>query len=159
MCIRDSLQGAPVGVDRPAQIIKHPQPVRPQREIDLTLPPRSTGGIREDHREHLDPGGGAERGVEVTAYGIGVVGEQEQDVSPSGVGAVSYTHLDVYKRQPRGRPRLAGRGCDRFPGSGCGRLPRWPNGPGAVSYTHLDVYKRQDDERVAERARWRGSTA
>ena len=62
------------------------------------------------------------------------------------VAAVSYTHLDVYKRQcewcrqsllatarpmPRWRPRCPCCQC------------RLRSGPDAVSYTHLDVYKRQ----------------
>ena len=62
--------------------------------------------------------------------------------------AVSYTHLDVYKRQTgSGRrppkapppPGSAGRAMQpcRARGWGC----RW----GSVSYTHLDVYKRQVD--------------
>ena len=42
------------------------------------------------------------------------------------VGAVSYTHLDVYKRQVGAKPRR----------------PR--HGKRPVSYTHLDVYKRQE---------------
>ena len=45
---------------------------------------------------------------------------------------VSYTHLDVYKRQPLSQGRLsaaAGLRADEY--------------PQAVSYTHLDVYKRQ----------------
>ena len=48
------------------------------------------------------------------------------------VAAVSYTHLDVYKRQ------VAQRGGDPLSGDGglcAGHHP--------VSYTHLDVYKRQ----------------
>ena len=96
--------------------------MRPQREIDLTLPPRSTGGVREDHREHLDPGGGAERGVEVAAYGIGVVGEQEQDVAPAGVGGVdprgSHHRSGLALHDPRdaARPRTFGHHSDRFGG-------------------------------------------
>ena len=72
--------------------------------------------------------------------------------------AVSYTHLDVYKRQARwvGAGRLsADRGIRRSLGDapvvGGGRLAssngdrrglRWHH-VGPVSYTHLDVYKRQ----------------
>ena len=33
-------------------------------------------------------------------------------------GSVSYTHLDVYKRQGRGRPRSGSRGARRRPGAG-----------------------------------------
>ena len=36
----------------------------------------------------------------------------------NGLAPVSYTHLDVYKRQPRSRPRIS---CSR---PTCGRWPR-----------------------------------
>ena len=49
--------------------------------------------------------------------------------SVSWVKAVSYTHLDVYKRQVQLSPGV-------FVGGEQGR-------PHPVSYTHLDVYKRQ----------------
>ena len=45
---------------------------------------------------------------------------------------VSYTHLDVYKRQGRRRSVLARLG-----------KPARQAGGDTVSYTHLDVYKRQ----------------
>ena len=45
---------------------------------------------------------------------------------------VSYTHLDVYKRQGRGR---AVHECQEHPAGAQDHPP--------VSYTHLDVYKRQ----------------
>ena len=51
----------------------------------------------------------------------------------SDSGSVSYTHLDVYKRQ-----------VTRF---GLGRSPLRAMMP--VSYTHLDVYKRQPEEIAA----------
>ena len=56
--------------------------------------------------------------------------ELKKVASSLGIKAVSYTHLDVYKRQglPRPRPVVA----------------RGVRGLEAVSYTHLDVYKRQD---------------
>ena len=49
---------------------------------------------------------------------------------------VSYTHLDVYKRQ---------RVCRALPGADEGADHRLPDreAVSAVSYTHLDVYKRQ----------------
>ena len=51
---------------------------------------------------------------------------------------VSYTHLDVYKRQSGGRD---GQKREHPPGR-C--IPRHhAHRAGAVSYTHLDVYKRQ----------------
>ena len=89
-------------------------------------------------------------------------GELERGASP-----VSYTHLDVYKRQPWTLRRPAGRRPSHRPGQGRGpaRRPRrcrspvrcspWrarrrtrpqrprPTRRPPVSYTHLDVYKRQ----------------
>ena len=79
----------------------------------------------------------------------------KQNAKKPSVDPVSYTHLDVYKRQ---LPAWAG---DReavpatpaeFPA--CQTAARPPDGhfadrgglvcsPEAVSYTHLDVYKRQ----------------
>ena len=55
-------------------------------------------------------------------------------------GPVSYTHLDVYKRQGQYRINLLEPRC-WDDGSG----PEDPDAPDAfpVSYTHLDVYKRQ----------------
>ena len=58
---------------------------------------------------------------------------------------VSYTHLDVYKRQP-----LFGDAVFKRKDLMCGRR-QWlkhtenpfPHRAGTVSYTHLDVYKRQ----------------
>ena len=62
----------------------------------------------------------------------------------AGLYAVSYTHLDVYKRQCRQAPRAYMR-TSRATWSlrlrpVCRRLP--------VSYTHLDVYKRQQLQRA-----------
>ena len=52
--------------------------------------------------------------------------------------AVSYTHLDVYKRQAKGKAEgLSGSDWRML------LLPTFHAGAGAVSYTHLDVYKRQ----------------
>ena len=50
-------------------------------------------------------------------------------------GPVSYTHLDVYKRQPLD----GGAGCTRRFCKNTGPVSTMP-----VSDTHLDVYKRQD---------------
>ena len=76
--------------------------------------------------------------------------------------SVSYTHLDVYKRQVllRGRNGQSYRIWDTALQHG-GRSLRDTNGlqrgsdkpsvrnaSGAVSYTHLDVYKRQDGDIV-----------
>ena len=97
---------------------------------------------------------------EVTAHvsTLGFFGALFDAVGGGGWGPVSYTHLDVYKRQrPRGG-RMRAQGCDaragccghlRFEGrAGFGEQPVRPRaGDGvdveAVSYTHLDVYKRQ----------------
>ena len=51
-------------------------------------------------------------------------------------GAVSYTHLDVYKRQELNMA-LALQDAGRF------RINVFKQRGEAVSYTHLDVYKRQ----------------
>ena len=71
------LKWSTISIDRPPQIVEHAQPVRPQREVDLTLPPGPTRGIGADHRKTPHPGGGTKGGVQVAAYGIGVAGEQE----------------------------------------------------------------------------------
>ena len=52
---------------------------------------------------------------------------------------VSYTHLDVYKRQPYNHPYLK----DMKPMSSEIVCKKGENTVFAVSYTHLDVYKRQ----------------
>ena len=57
------------------------------------------------------------------------------DLSVGSV-AVSYTHLDVYKRQESGRLRNPG-------GLTTAVRTKGQNWPRSVSYTHLDVYKRQ----------------
>ena len=72
-------------------------------------------------------------------------------VMEQNLSAVSYTHLDVYKRQAGEVP---------FFHFDFHNLPAFhqtildgefvePDNPDPVSYTHLDVYKRQD-------YRWRG---
>ena len=84
---------------------------------------------------------------------------------------VSYTHLDVYKRQPLCRPPCLQRHPHRPQrgspcGGCCGRrtgspaVQRSHRGAGGglrrycpVSYTHLDVYKRQAQGRCQRRAR------
>ena len=63
--------------------------------------------------------------------------------------AVSYTHLDVYKRQVISFLLLDGADdgahgrSSRCTGAGNGSKEHVGHGIGAVSYTHLDVYKRQ----------------
>ena len=46
-------------------------------------------------------------GEKIIKYGV-VIGRATADI-PQGAGAVSYTRLDVYKRQTRGRTPRAGR--------------------------------------------------
>ena len=72
--------------------------------------------------------------------------------------SVSYTHLDVYKRQ-----RLRRSGADHACHSEEQRillLQRHQLCPrtGAVSYTHLDVYKRQAKSDAAQRIAQEGRT-
>ena len=66
------------------------------------------------------------------------------------VKAVSYTHLDVYKRQDDGGGKAEDNGTGRNGRRGYGQgragpsvLPPFRRGLDPVSYTHLDVYKRQ----------------
>ena len=64
-------------------------------------------------------------------------------------GPVSYTHLDVYKRQGTERENLAGDAKGKG-ASGSNREAESTDAPergGPVSYTHLDVYKRQPRSR------------
>ena len=59
---------------------------------------------------------------------------------------VSYTHLDVYKRQGRYYMTYSGNffaGPDYAVGYATSAHPLGPYAKAAVSYTHLDVYKRQ----------------
>ena len=58
---------------------------------------------------------------------------------------VSYTHLDVYKRQAQGKMDLERKGKQSYQGWMFVRLLAFSNGDlqAPVSYTHLDVYKRQ----------------
>ena len=72
------------------------------------------------------------------------------------MAAVSYTHLDVYKRQFLGSSmlKLIVWRCPKFTLLARHFAPRiptpaatWPSF-GSVSYTHLDVYKRQAQKRL-----------
>ena len=68
-------------------------------------------------------------------------GVQQGKIGIARREAVSYTHLDVYKRQGLG----TGQGVPRLNADKAHWLcrSRPDEGVGAVSYTHLDVYKRQ----------------
>ena len=86
-----------------------------------------------------------------------------RSVAAAGVSPVSYTHLDVYKRQRIGLPSAISTVASCRPPRWCAlknlsmplimaiRTPKIrlvlplmpPRCPMAVSYTHLDVYKRQ----------------
>ena len=85
---------------------------------------------------------------------VGIVGAvDEHDVL--GLETVSYTHLDVYKRQGRDRDlyatlQFAGAKQAEFPSALLRHIPhgnedrtRFHDVKAPVSYTHLDVYKRQ----------------
>ena len=90
----------------------------------------------------MDMGGMAMGGMMTHANDVKFDAYLANDRTP-----VSYTHLDVYKRQHQNRPGAqdgeiqAGAGLrslqrkGKIAGSGQWRVP--------VSYTHLDVYKRQ----------------
>ena len=75
-------------------------------------------------------------------YGMQVMGDGLAKVSGGKLEPVSYTHLDVYKRQVVVTLSIAG-GLKVFDII----YVITNGGPGfdtqAVSYTHLDVYKRQ----------------
>ena len=63
--------------------------------------------------------------------------------------AVSYTHLDVYKRQPQMKPSAwRRRNCPSRQNSSFVAIIRNSRYSDTVSYTHLDVYKRQFSRRV-----------
>ena len=66
--------------------------------------------------------------------------------------SVSYTHLDVYKRQElyvkNGAELILNEGntlvfYDKFDDVINTSTTKYPDRPASVSYTHLDVYKRQ----------------
>ena len=56
--------------------------------------------------------------------------------------SVSYTHLDVYKRQSRTTVGFSQNGSDGS-SQGSFTMVNVADSTNAVSYTHLDVYKRQ----------------
>ena len=71
----------------------------------------------------------------------------DDDVTPQ---PVSYTHLDVYKRQAQGggSMRVISREAlqalrERYPKGARVELVQMDDPQAPVSYTHLDVYKRQ----------------
>ena len=58
---------------------------------------------------------------------------------------VSYTHLDVYKRQPL--DEQAAEDCRKVLSAFFEEMTEWEQYMEPVSYTHLDVYKRQTEAR------------
>ena len=69
-------------------------------------------------------------------------------IGANGAGTVSYTHLDVYKRQELGGAlkNVIALASGMADGLGYGdntKAALITRGIAAVSYTHLDVYKRQ----------------
>ena len=72
----------------------------------------------------------------------------------AAVEPVSYTHLDVYKRQQQTAPPVGPRkrsAAGRYFRHSVRYFPRWRlrlTWPTSVSYTHLDVYKRQRESRA-----------
>ena len=73
----------------------------------------------------------------VTLGGFAVFNDREKLSFLRRLAPVSYTHLDVYKRQFQGNSR--GILCLACPGASRDH----PEREAPVSYTHLDVYKRQ----------------
>ncbi len=107
-------------------------------------------------RPGLDPDHGRTNAVGHVDYGIGIGIQQRPIIDLRSVSPVSYTHLDVYKRQlPRiahfrpgldpdhGRTNAVGH-VDYGIGIGIQQRPIIDlRSVSPVSYTHLDVYKRQ----------------
>ena len=63
-----------------------------------------------------------------------------------GPYSVSYTHLDVYKRQEQALENANSKldqYADALTAAGSRMKAAFNDNPGSVSYTHLDVYKRQ----------------
>ena len=80
--------------------------------------------------------------VKVAMIGVGAISGIYLENITNTFRAVSYTHLDVYKRQKQCESHVCERGTELAES----RVPpdTWnPVGIWAVSYTHLDVYKRQ----------------
>ena len=124
--------------------------------LSLTMVP--TVALAEDGRSGDIPSGnvsaagdGAKGGALAgpDAQGGSSDGAEGEDIG--GSGAVSYTHLDVYKRQGSGlvcgKDFYLGFSPERVdPGNlvyKTKNTPKVVGAIGAVSYTHLDVYKRQ----------------
>ena len=71
-------------------------------------------------------------------------GQTGNENSHSDEGAVSYTHLDVYKRQADNLETLHSTFGISLPSMEAEPAMKNMNEPQPVSYTHLDVYKRQN---------------
>ena len=97
---------------------------------------RATAGLQKKY--------GKTRVFDTPITECGIIGVA---VGMGAYGPVSYTHLDVYKRQPQRRVRwVRARSSVRVLSPTAMRrvdpASRWRRA-GSVSYTHLDVYKRQ----------------
>ena len=86
------------------------------------------------------------------------------DFRPECILSVSYTHLDVYKRQihskelsPDQKVTISTRAWKVPPGSS--KMFLEPGSKVSVSYTHLDVYKRQLEEEQHQAAQRAGDEA
>ena len=79
---------------------------------------------------------------------VGAASQPRTQLLSLGLAPVSYTHLDVYKRQLHAGAGVR-RAADDLHGlarAGIDHADAQAVGVGTVSYTHLDVYKRQQQE-------------
>ena len=91
MCIRDRNKGEPLPVDLRGRFIYYVGPVDPVRD-EVVGPAGPTTATRMDKF--------TEQVLAQTGL-LGMIGKAER--GPAAIEAVSYTHLDVYKRQRPGR--------------------------------------------------------
>ena len=141
MCIRDRAEVADVEVSR-LVIVAETVGLRHHRHVDTGLAQRREGFDRDESDAAAIRFLFGEEAANESA-GRQFMQLIELPTADGAFKAVSYTHLDVYKRQ--------GRNCAPRPPIGCGLSAETisaAHSPPAsvtkpVSYTHLDVYKRQ----------------